>query len=156
MVVLVLPEQVAPDSPTKPALNPKFDPVVVLVPPVWAAPDPPTKLAPKPRFNWVKGCELALKPKFCCLPLIPGGANVTSGIAPRMLRPMAVKGISPGDKAIFLAFAAAAVAMAAIGILQGDKGMALAFAATAVVTATFVGGGDGVRDIVALLGESWV
>jgi hypothetical protein len=156
VVVLVLPKQVAPDPPTKPALKPKFDPVVVLVPPAWAAPDPPTKLALKPGFNWVMGCKLALKPKFCCLLLAPGGANVTSCIAPRMLRPMAVKGVPPGDAAIVLAFAVAAVAMAAIGVPPGDKGIMLAFVATVVATATFVGGGDGVCNIVALLGESWV
>jgi hypothetical protein len=74
-----------------------------------------------------------------------------------MLRPMAVKGVLPGDAAIVLAFAVAVVAaMEAVGIPPGgDKGIALAFAATAVA-AVIVGGGDGVRDIVALLGESWV
>ena len=120
------------------------------------APNPPTELALEPEFDWVVGCKLALKPKFCCLPLTPGGANVTSGFALPMLRPMAVKGVPPGDAAIVLAFAMAAVAMAAIGIPPGDKGIALAFVAIAVVASTFVGGGDGVCNIVALLGESWV
>jgi hypothetical protein len=66
------------------------------------------------------GCKLALKPKFCCPPLTPGGANMTSCFALSILRPMAVKGIPPEDAAIVLAFAAAAAAMAAIGILPGD------------------------------------
>jgi hypothetical protein len=66
---------------------------------------------------------------------------------------MAVKGVPPEDGAIVLAFTAAA--MAAIGITRGDKGIMLAFAATAVATA-IIRGGDGVCDIVALLGESWV
>jgi hypothetical protein len=91
VVLLVLPKQVAPDPPTKLALKPKFNLVLVLVPPAWAAPDLPTKLALKSGFDWVVGCKLALKPEFYCLPLAPGGANVTSGIAPWMLRPMAVK-----------------------------------------------------------------
>ncbi len=73
-----------------------------------------------------------------------------------MLRPMAVKGVPLGDAAIVLAFAMAAAAMAAIGVPPGDEGIALAFAAIAAAAWTFVGGGDGVRDIVALLGESWV
>jgi hypothetical protein len=119
------------------------------------APNPPTKLALKPEFDWVVGCKLALKPEFCCLPLTPGGANVTSSFAPPMLRPMTVKGIPPGDAAIVLAFVAAA-AMAAIGIPPGDQGIALAFAAIAAAASMFVGGGDGVCDIVALLEESWV
>ncbi len=66
------------------------------------------------------------------------------------------KGIPPGDAAIVLAFAAVAVAMAAIGVLPGDEGITLAFVATALATAMFIGGGDRVRDIVVLLGESWV
>ncbi len=81
---------------------------------------------------------------------------MTSGIAPQMLRPMAVKGVPPGDLEIVLAFAVAAVAIAAIGVLPGDNGIALAFAATAAVTARFVGGGDGFCDILASLRESWV
>jgi hypothetical protein len=72
-----------------------------------------------------------------------------------MLRPMAVEGIPPGDAMIVLALAAAAAAMAAIAIPLGDEEIALAFAAT-VATAAIVGGGEGVRDIVALLGKSWV
>jgi hypothetical protein len=119
------------------------------------APNPPTELALEPEFDWVVGCKLALKPKFCCLLLTPGGANVTSGFAPPLLRPMAVKGILPGDAVIVLLFAAAAAAaMAAFGIPLGDKGIALAFASTAA--AAIVGGGDGVCNIVASLGESWV
>ncbi len=81
---------------------------------------------------------------------------MTSSFAPPMLRPMAVKGIPPGDVAIVLAFAATAAAMATLGIPPGDKVIALAFAAIAATALTFVGGGDGVRNIVALLGESWV
>ncbi len=80
---------------------------------------------------------------------------MTSGFALLMLRPMAVKGVALGDTAIVLAFAAAAVAaMAAIGIPPGDKGIVLAFMAIAAAASTFVGGGDRVCDIVALLGES--
>jgi hypothetical protein len=71
-----------------------------------------------------------------------------------MLRPMAVKGVPPGDAAIALAFSAAAAAMVAIGVPLGDEGIALAFAAIAAAALTFVGGGDGVRNIVASLGES--
>jgi hypothetical protein len=73
-----------------------------------------------------------------------------------MLRPMAVKSIPLGDAAIVLAFAAAAAAMVAIGVPPGDKGIALAFAATAAVASMFVGRGDGVPNVLALLGESWV
>jgi hypothetical protein len=75
-----------------------------------------------------------------------------------MLRPMAVKGVPPGDAAIVLTFAAAvaaAAAMAAIGVPPGDEEISLAFTAT-VAVGVIVGGGDGVPDIVALLGESWV
>ncbi len=81
---------------------------------------------------------------------------MTSGFAPPMLRPMAVKRLPPGDVAIVLMFAAAAVAMVAIGIPLGDEGIALAFAAILAAASTFVGGEDRVRNIVALLEESWV
>ncbi len=114
------------------------------------APNLPTKLALEPEFNWVVGCKLALKPEFCCLPLILGGANMTSSVALSMLRPMAVRVLPPGDAAIVLAFAAAV----AIGIPPGDEGIALAFSATAA--AAIVGGGDGFCDIIASLGEKWV
>jgi hypothetical protein len=73
-----------------------------------------------------------------------------------MLRPMAVKGIPPGDAAIVLAFVAAAAAMAAIGVPPGDEGIELAFTAIAAAASTFVGGGGRVWDIVVLLKESWV
>jgi hypothetical protein len=53
-----------------------------------------------------------------------------------MLRPMAVKGIPPGDVAILLAFATVAAAMAAIGIPPRDNRIALAFAAIAVAAST--------------------
>ncbi len=66
------------------------------------------------------------------------------------------KGRTAGRRAIVLAFLAAAAEMAAIGVLPGDKGIALAFTAIAAAASTFVGGGDKVCDIVALLGESWV
>ncbi len=48
--------------------------------------------------------------------------------------------------------------MTAIGILPGDLVIALTFVAMAgaVVALTFVGGGDGIYNIVALLRESWV
>ena len=66
VVVLVLPEWVASNLLTEPALNPKFDWVVVLVPPRWVALNPPTKLALKPKFDWVVGCKLLELPEFCC------------------------------------------------------------------------------------------
>jgi hypothetical protein len=72
-----------------------------------------------------------------------------------MLRPMAVKSIPPGDVVIVLMFVAAAVAMAGIAVPPEDKGIAPAFTATAAVAA-IVGGGEGVRNIVLLLGEIWV
>ncbi len=120
------------------------------------APNPPTKLALEPEFDWVVGCKLALKPKLCCLLLTPVGANMSSCFVPPILRPMAVKGVPLGDAAIVLAFVVAVAAMAAIGVPPGDKGIALAFAVIAAAASTFVGGGDRVRDILELLGESWV
>jgi hypothetical protein len=51
MMVLVLPEWVAPNPPTEPVLKPKFDWVVVLVLPEWVAPNLMTKLALKPKFD---------------------------------------------------------------------------------------------------------
>jgi hypothetical protein len=72
---------------------------------------------------------------FCATPLPPRLPATTFGIiVPINLRPMAATGVLLGDVVIALAFAAAAAAAAS----------------------TFVVGGDGVRDIVALLGESWV
>ncbi len=56
-MVLVVPEWVAPNLPTKPALKPEFDWVVVLVLPEWVAPNPTTKLALKSKFDEVS--ELA-------------------------------------------------------------------------------------------------
>ncbi len=47
---MVLPKWVAPNTPTKLTLKPKFDWVVVLVLPGWVAPNPPTKLALKPKL----------------------------------------------------------------------------------------------------------
>ncbi len=52
-MVLVLPEWVALNPPTKPALKPEFNWVVVLVLPEWVAPKPMTELALKPEFNKV-------------------------------------------------------------------------------------------------------
>jgi hypothetical protein len=74
-----------------------------------------------------------------------------------MLRPMAVKGIPPGDAAIVLAFpaAAAAAAMTTINVLLGDTGITLAFVAT-VAAMAIVGGRDRVHNIVVLLGKSRV
>jgi hypothetical protein len=47
--------------------------------------------------------------------------------------------------------------MTATGILPGDAVIVLAFAAVvAAAASTFVGGGVGIHDIVASLGESWV
>ncbi len=79
---------------------------------------------------------------------------MTSGFTLQMLRPMAVVGIPLGDAVIVLAFAALAVmaVMAAIGVPPEDKEVALVFAAT-VAVAAIIGGGVGVCDIVALLGE---
>jgi hypothetical protein len=153
VVVLVLPEWVASNLLTEPALNPKFDWVVVLVPPRWVALNPPTKLALKPKFDWVVGCKLALKPKFCCPMPTPGGANVTSGFALPMLRPMAAMGVPPGDTAIVLMCVAAVAAMAVIDVLPRDEGTVFTFAATTAVAA-IVGGGVGVCNIVVMLGES--
>jgi hypothetical protein len=93
-------------------------------------------------------------PEFCYLPPTPGGANVTNGFAPLILRPMAAMGIPLGGAVIVLVFVAAAAVMVAIGILPGDEGIALAFAATAAV-ATIIGGGVGGCNFVALLRESW-
>jgi hypothetical protein len=53
MMVLVLPEWVAPNLPAKPALKPKFDWVVALVLPEWVALNLTTKPALKPKFNEV-------------------------------------------------------------------------------------------------------
>jgi hypothetical protein len=53
MMVLVLPEWVAPNPPTEPALKPEFDWMVVLVLPEWVAPNPTTELALKPEFDEV-------------------------------------------------------------------------------------------------------
>ena len=66
------------------------------------------------------------------------------------------KGVPPGDAAIVLAFATATAAMAAIGIPPGDEEIADGCAGLAAAAYKFIGGGDGVRDIVASLGESWV
>ncbi len=51
VMVLVLPEWVAPNPPNKPALKPKFIWVIVLVLPKWVAPNPPTELALKLKLN---------------------------------------------------------------------------------------------------------
>ncbi len=75
------------------------------------------------------------------------------------LRPMAAMGVPPGNVVIALAFAAvASAAMAAMGVPPGDEVMMLVFMAIAAAAAalTFGGGGVGVSNIVALLGESWV
>jgi hypothetical protein len=53
MMVLVLPEWVAPKPPTEPALKLEFDWVVVLVLPEWVALNPTTELALKPKFEKV-------------------------------------------------------------------------------------------------------
>ncbi len=42
------------------------------------------------------------------------------------------------------------------GILPGDVVIALALAAAAAAASTFIGGGVGICNIVALLGESWI
>ncbi len=73
---------------------------------------------------------------FCAVPLPPRLLVTMFGIIlPINLRPMTATGIPPGDIMIALVFAVAAAVAAA---------------------ATFVGGGVGIRDILALLGESWV
>ncbi len=159
VVVLVLPEQVAQNPPTKLAVKPKFDWVVVLVLPKWVAPKPPTKPALNPEFDWVVGCKLALKPEFCCPLPTQRGTKVMFGFIPPTLRPMAATGILPGNVVIALAFAAAATAArAATGVPPGDEVMALPFMATAAAAAAsaFGGGGVEVSNIVALLRKSWV
>jgi hypothetical protein len=151
-MVLVLPEWVALNLPTKLALKPKFNWVVVLVLPKWVAPNRPTEPALKPKFDWVVGCEPAKLPGFCCLLPTPRGANMMFGFVPGALRPMAATSVPPGDVVIALAFAfaVAAVAVAATCVLLGDKGIALAFAATATAAAMFVGGEVGVCSIVGV------
>ncbi len=129
VVVLVLPKEVALGLPTKPAFMPEFD--------------------------WVVDCKLAESPEFGCPPPAQRGAIMTFEFVPPMLTPMAATGVPPGDVVIALTSAAAA---AATGFLLGDVAMALTFkvTATAAAASTFGGGGVGVCDIVALLGESWV
>jgi hypothetical protein len=51
MMVLMLPEWVALNPPTEPALKPKFDWVVVLVLPKWVALKPMVELALKPKLD---------------------------------------------------------------------------------------------------------
>jgi hypothetical protein len=53
MMVLVLPEWVALNPPTKPALKLEFNWVVVLVLPEWGATNLMTEMALKPEFNKV-------------------------------------------------------------------------------------------------------
>ncbi len=140
-------------------------PVVVLVLPEWVAPNPPTEPALKPEFDWVVGCKPAELPEFCYPPPTPRGASMMFGFIPLTLRLMAVAGVPLGEVVIALVFAAVAAAavvgaatMAATGVPPGDKVMALAFMATvaAAAASTFGGGGAGVCNILALLRESWV
>ncbi len=72
---------------------------------------------------------------FCVVPLPPRLPATSFGtVAPINLRPMTAAGVLPG------------------GVL-----IALVFTATAAsVASTFVGGGVGIRNIAALLGEIWV
>ncbi len=78
-------------------------------------------------FAFMAFCAVALPPR---LP-----ATTFRIVAPIDLRPMTVTGILPGDIVNALTFVAMAAAAAAL---------------------TFVGGGVGICNIVALLGESWV
>ncbi len=146
-------------APLPPQLPVRMFGIVALVLPEWVAPNPPAKPALKPEFDWVVCCKPAELPEFCCPPPTPRGANVTFGYILPTLRPMAAMGVPLGDVVIALAFAAAvAAAIAATCVLPRDKFMALMFTATAAAAATltFGGGWVGVRNIVALLGESWV
>jgi hypothetical protein len=72
-----------------------------------------------------------------CVTMLPPQlpARTFGIVAPIDLRPMAVMGIPPGDVVIALAIVEAVAVAAAL---------------------TFAGGGVGVCNIIALLGESWV
>ncbi len=74
---------------------------------------------------------------FCAAPFPLQLPTTTFGIITQIdLRPMTATGILPGDVVIALLFVAAAAAAAALTL--------------------FIGGGVGICDIVASLGESWV
>ncbi len=64
-------------------------PVVVLVLPVEVAPSPPTKPAFVPKFDWVVGCKQEELPEFCCPPPAPRGAKVMLGFFPPTFPPVA-------------------------------------------------------------------
>jgi hypothetical protein len=127
-----------------------------------------SKLARMPELD--QGGDLAITPKLRWLfafaavvwvtPLPPRlPATAFRIISPINLRPMAALGIPPDNVMIALMFVVLAVgATAAMGILTEDVVMGLTFTATAaLVAASTIGGGEvGVRNIVALLGESWV
>ncbi len=92
-----------------------------------------------------EGVELAKMPKpflgvcvcgLLCRAVPPQLQTMFGIIALINLRPMTASGVPLGDVVIALVFAVAVVA--------------------AVVASTFVGGGVGIRDIIASFGESWV
>ncbi len=88
-----------------------------------------------PEFDWVVGCKPAELPEFCCLLPAPRGANVMFRFVLPTLMLMATMGFMPEYVVMVLAFRATAAA---------------------AVELTFGGGGGGVCNIIALLGESWV
>ncbi len=69
-------------------------------------------------------------------------------VMPIDLRLMTATGVLPGDVVIALAAAAVAAAVAAAA--------AAAAAVAAAAASMFIGGGVGIHNIVALLGESWI
>jgi hypothetical protein len=98
-------------------------PVVVLVLPKEVAPSPPTKPAFVPKIDWVVGCKPTELPEFCCLLPTPRGANVMFIIVPPMLTPIAVMGILLGYIVMALAFTATAAAVAASTFRDGGVGV---------------------------------
>jgi hypothetical protein len=117
--------------------------VVVLVLPKKMAPNPPAKPAFMPKFDWLVGCKPAELPEFCCLLPAPRGANVTFQFVPLTILPVAATGVPPGVLVFALAFVAVAAAAAVAAVAAAAASM-------------FGGGGVGVCNIIALLGESWV
>jgi hypothetical protein len=98
-------------------------PVVVLVLPEEVAPSPPTEPAFVPKFDWVVGCEPAKLPEFCCPPPAPRGANVTFGFVPPTMTLMLATGVPPGDVVMALAFMATAAMAAASKFGRGRVGV---------------------------------
>ncbi len=89
-------------------------PVMVLVLPKEVAPSLPTKPAFVPEFDWVVGCKPAELPEFCCPPPTPRGADMKFGFVPPAFPPVAAMGVPPGVVVFALAFAATVVVGAAL------------------------------------------